>query len=509
MRKNTAIKNGAWASISYALIFVLALISRQAFLSHFDNALLGYSGVIANVFSLISVAELGVGTVISYGLYQQLQKKDEEEIAILMMIYKWIYRVIGIVVLAAGIICFFFLPLIITDANTNWQDVHWIYAIELINAVLIYFMTFRRLLFTADQKEYKCVQIESAIQIIAYVIRIVLAFCTQMYILYLAMGLIANVIANALICVMADRFYPFAKYRKISYKDIQKRGILKEVGSYGLQKISIAVYGGIDNIAAMRFLGPYSVVLMMNYETIESGASSFINKLLSGFQPSIGDYVYDESQEQKAAVFHGLNLLSFMIAAFVAVSYCTLFQPFISMWLGGQYLLPYAYVIFFSINQYIGWNHRMLGYFRSAIGKFNEDQWYMAASAVLNVVLSIVWIQLYGLPGVIAATCIGHLIQWTGRSHVVFTNIFHAEEEKKYWLKQFGLAVLAAAEVLLSIGVCRMLPEGILSFILRVLVCLILPNCINILVLWRMKDFSFVKETMKEMLAAKRRQRQK
>lgn len=485
-----------WSAASYIVIFLLGLVAREAFLTHFDNAVLGYSGVISNLFSLISVAEMGVGTVISYGLYREIQKKNKDEIAILMMIYKWIYRIIGVAVLIAGIVCYFLLPLMIVGENTNWADVRWVYAIELANAVLIYFLSFRRLLFVAAQQEYRCVRIEAAVQVIAYLVRIALAYLTSLYILYLAISLFANIVANCIICVLCNRCYPYAKYHKITVSDIKKRGLFKDMGSYALQKFSIAVYGGIDNILAMRFLGPLAVVMMTNYTTIEVGISSFFNKLLAGFQPSIGDFVYDSDGGKKASVFNGLNLLSFMIATFVAIGYGVLFQPFMSLWLGDKYLLPFAYVAWFSLNQYIGWNHRMLGYFRSAVGKFNQDQLYMVASAVSNVALSIVLIKLWGVAGLLAATCVGHLFQWAGRSHVVFKNFFDRRAAVIYWVKQAALFLLAASEMLLCIWICRFFPAGIGGIVLRAAVCLVLPNLINLLIFWNLADFSYVRSTL-------------
>ncbi len=505
MRKESTIRNGVWATLSYAIIFILALVSRQAFLRNFDDALLGYYGVISNIFSLLSVAELGVGTVISYGLYPQLQKKDQAEIATLLMIYKWIYRIIGLLIFIGGVICYFCLPLIIVDANANWTDIHLIYAIELINAVAIYFMSFRRLLFVADQQEYRCIKIESVVQILAYIVRIYLAYCTNMYILYLGMGLITNIIANSLICLIANRHYPYARYKKITLADIRKRGIFRDMTSYGVQRLSIAVWGGLDNIIAMRFIGAQSVVMMTNYTSVESGVTSFVNKMLGGFQPSIGDYVSDQSRPDKTTVFDGLNLVSFMIAAFVAVSYSALFQPFIQLWYGQQYLLPFSYVICFAINQYIGWNHRMLGYFRSAVGRFKQDQNYMVISAVSNLLLSLILVVKFGITGILAATCVGHMFQWLGRSRVVYTNILEPSRQKDYWLKQAVLALLAVLETMLTIWICGFLPAGIIGLVARGAVCVVLPNAINLAVLWKRPEFFYVRTTINNAVNSRKK----
>ncbi len=500
MRTKSTIKNGVWASASYIIIFVLGLLARKAFLSNFDDSILGYSGVISNIFSLISLAELGVGTVISYGLYKEVEKKDENQIAKLMMIYKWLYRVIGAMVLVAGIVCFFFLPMIIVEPDTNWTYVYVVYAIELANAVMIYFLSFRRLLFVACQKEYLCIRVETSTQIAAYIVRIVTAYFTDLYIVYLSSIMVANVIANIIISTMCNRLYPYARHTRITLADMREQNVLHDIKAYAIQKLSIVIYGGIDNIIAMRILGVSSVVMLTNYATVEGGASGFFNKLLSGFQPGIGSLIYDEKQNNREKVFNSLNLLSFVIAAFVGVCYIVLLQPFISLWVGEKYLLPFSYVIWFSINQYIGWNHRMLSYFRSAIGKFEEDQKYMISSAAINVVLSILFVRVWGVSGLLAATVIAHMLQWIGRCKVVFSNIIGRQLMKKYWFQQVGLSILAAGEVWLAVFCTSFIGDGLIGFAAKILICILLPNLINLVAVWRMPDFDYGRELIKDLL---------
>jgi O-antigen/teichoic acid export membrane protein len=500
MRTKSTIKNGVWASASYVIIFILGLLARRAFLRNFDNAILGYSGVISNVFSLISLAELGVGTVISYGLYKEVEKRNKDEIAKLMMIYKWLYRVIGIMVLLVGIVCFFFLPMIIVEPDTNWTYVYVVYAIELTNAVMLYFLSFRRLLFVACQQEYLCIRIETSTQIAAYLVRIIAAYFTDLYIVYLSATMIASAVANIIISVMCNRLYPYARYRRISIKDMRELNVLHDIKAYAIQKLSLVIYGGIDNIIAMRLLGVSSVVMLTNYSTVEGGASGFFNKLLSGFQPGIGSLIYDENHNNRGQVFNSLNLLSFMLATFAAICYIILFQPFITLCFGEKYLLPFSYVVWFSINQYIGWNHRMLSYFRSAIGRFEEDQKYMISSAAVNVVLSILFVRVWGVAGLLAATALAHILQWIGRGKVVFSNIIGREHMRRYWLQQGWLSILAAFEVYLTILCVKPIGDSIIGFIFKAMVCVLLPNLINIIVIWRMNDFDYGRGLTKELL---------
>ena len=87
--------------------------------------------------------------------------------------------------------------------------------------------------------------------------------------------------------------------------------------------------------------------------------------------------------------------------------------------MGSDRLLPLGFVIVFSLNEYVGWNHRMLGSYRAVLGHFEQDQWFMVASAATNLILSFALFPAFGITGIVAATVVAHCIMWVGRGIVV------------------------------------------------------------------------------------------
>ena len=106
MRTQRTILNLAYSLGSSLLLLLLALVSRALFVSNFDISIPGTSTTIEQLFSVFSIAELGVGSVISYRLYEQLAARDIDKISKYMSLYKWTYRLIGIVIaaLAGGVL---------------------------------------------------------------------------------------------------------------------------------------------------------------------------------------------------------------------------------------------------------------------------------------------------------------------------------------------------------------------------------------------------------------------
>lgn len=90
-----------------------------------------------------------------------------------------------------------------------------------------------------------------------------------------------------------------------------------------------------------------------------------------------------------------------------------------TLWMGADRLLPLAFLLLFCLNEYVGWNHRMLGSYRAVLGHFEQDQWFMVASAAVNLLLSFALFVPFGIAGATFATVVAHCIMWFGRVRVV------------------------------------------------------------------------------------------
>ena len=133
----------AYALGSSLLLLLLGLVTRRLLVDNFGPQITTASQVVSQLFNFFSIAEFGVGSVISYRLYEQIAAKNEEKISKYMSMYKWAYRAVGSVIallalcglrLAEGFtgqgfskqmddICWYFLPF----QNEDGQMLVWAY----------------------------------------------------------------------------------------------------------------------------------------------------------------------------------------------------------------------------------------------------------------------------------------------------------------------------------------------------------------------------------------------
>ena len=99
----------------YLLNTIMGFVCRMVFTRCLSADYLGINGLFSNILTMLSLAELGIGSAIVYALYKPLAENDEDKICALVQFYRKAYMVIGIVVAVIGMAMFPFLNFIIQN----------------------------------------------------------------------------------------------------------------------------------------------------------------------------------------------------------------------------------------------------------------------------------------------------------------------------------------------------------------------------------------------------------
>ena len=110
MRTYNSLKNIWVAMIGQILSIIINFISRSIFIKILGGEYLGINGLFTNILSILSLAEMGIGTAIIYKLYKPLAEGDEYRTSALMNFYSKAYHRIGILILILGMLLLPFLP---------------------------------------------------------------------------------------------------------------------------------------------------------------------------------------------------------------------------------------------------------------------------------------------------------------------------------------------------------------------------------------------------------------
>ena len=85
------------------ITLILSFVSRTVFLQVLSVDYLGINGLFTDILQMLSLADLGFNTAMTYSFYKPLAEGNKAKIASLVKFYKQVYRVIAISVASIGL----------------------------------------------------------------------------------------------------------------------------------------------------------------------------------------------------------------------------------------------------------------------------------------------------------------------------------------------------------------------------------------------------------------------
>lgn len=470
---------------------LISFINRIIFVHCLSQAYLGINGLFTNVLSMLSLAELGISSAISYALYEPLAKKDNSKVSSLMHMYAKAYRIIGVIVGVVGIIFIPFLKYIISDPGNIHENITLIYSLFLFNTVISYFYSYKSTLITADQKNYIISIISYCITFGQTIIQIIVLVFFKNFILYLIIQSIGTFLTNYFISWKANRMYPLLKEKNppsLSAKD--KHDLFKNIKALMITKISGVLVNSTDNIiiSATKGLGLVSTGIASNYTLLINILNSILNQIFTGITASIGNLNASEDIQTKKHFFNVVNLLNYLLFSWCTVSFIFLSTDLVGLVFGNQYVLTIPIVIIIAINFYTVGMQSAVWTYKSTLGLFDYGKYLVLVTGIINIILSIILGQKIGLFGIFLATFISRLCTniWYDPYAVLKhgLNMSFIEYVKKY----FSFIVI----ILLQISLMEFIFLYNDSFIFKFICCIFIPNLINIFIFRNTDEFQYL-----------------
>lgn len=502
MRTKQSIRNVMVGIISQALIVIIGFVSRKILIVTLGYELAGINNLLTPVISMLGLTELGIGTAIICNLYKPLADGDEHKITALVQFYAKAYRWIGFIVLGLGLAVTPFLNVLLKDPmDPTYLAI--IFLLFLSDTVMSYFFAHKRSLIFADQRNDIVMTVSTVSTITASLVQIVILLLTQNYILYLSFKVIIRVIENFILARIADKRYPYIKHAPRMPLDSETKGrIVSNTKALSLHYVGNYLITGTDNIIISKFLGLVINAFYGNYFLILTTLRTLISQFSTGIMASFGNMLAEENSEKSHDVFKKAFFLNFVIYNFSSVALLCLLNPFITLWIGSESLLSMPVVMILSLNFYITGISEVLGSLRTSAGIFQPDKYLHIALSVLNLVVSVGLVQVIGIFGIFLGTLICLLIkEVTVLPRIVYRRILNVPvcEYYKRVVPYFLTTLLSAA---LSASVCLYaIPiGGIIGFLLKCIVCLLIPNGLILLLYRRTKEFIYAGDLMKQAL---------
>ena len=433
-RVHRSIMNIKVGMVFYTFTLILAFFSRKIFLDCLGAEFIGLTGMLMNIMSYLSVAELGIGTSIVYFLYKPLQEDDHKKINEVMSMLAFLYRCIGCVILAIGIIVSLFFPWWFDNLSTGLPLVYFAFYSFLLSSAAGYIFNYKQLLVSANQKQYLVSSYFQTIGILQSVTQILLAWYYRNLWLWVVVGLVFTVIGIIVFNIRIRQIYPWLQIDlEEGRKNLKKYpDVLKKTRQIFVQKAKDTILYHSDEIMVGMFVSVIKVAFYGNYTMIVNKFNFFVNILSEGLSAGVGNLLAEGNEYNIMKVFWELTAVRFLILGIVIFTLLLFLQPFIGCWLGHQYQLSNVIVYLLIFNLFIRYQTAAVYIYLGSAGMFS-DVWVNWIELILNLSITLLLAPTYGISGILLGKIISFgLISSFWKPYFLFSKTFH-RSVWEYW----------------------------------------------------------------------------
>lgn len=386
----------------YFLSLFLAFFSRKIFLECLGDEFIGLTGTLTNILGYLNLAEFGIGSCISFFLYKPLQTNNRDDIQEILSIFGYLYRWIGTIILAGGVIISLFFPLIFANADLGLGIIYFAFYSFLGSSLIGYFINYRQILLTADQKNYLVAIYFQSSGIVKTALQIFLAYTYKNLYVWVAIEFLFGLIGCIILNWKINKEYPWLKTKKNQGRTLLKKypGILTNTKQIFIHQIKDFILNKSDELFVFIFVSLKMVAYYGNYIMIISKISLLFKSALDAVNAGIGNLVAEGDKKHMLAIFWELMTIRHFIAGILCFSIYFFIEPFICLWLGKEYILDHNILVLLAIYIYISNSRGVVDAFNHAHGLY-ADVWSAWAELILNVSITIAAGIYYGILGIL------------------------------------------------------------------------------------------------------------
>ncbi len=490
--------------VNKVITLLIPFIVRTIFIRVIGIEYAGLNSLFTSILQVLNLAELGFSSAVVYSMYKPIADRDDETICALLNFYRRIYKIVGIVVLVIGILVLPFIEHFINGNPPEDINLYVVYLVFLFNTSISYLLYgYKTSLLNAYQRTDVINNISSITTLGLNVVHIIVLLLVPDYYLYIVFLPVFTIINNLIVSHTVDKMYP--QYScKGNISDDLRKDIWKKIAGLAIQKVCAMSRDMFSSIFISAFLSLAIVGIYNNYFMIMNALTGLMLIVVNSINGAIGNTVATLSIDENYKILQKFNCMFMWISTIVAVCLFALFQPFMQLWMGKDYMFEISTVILLTLYFYILRMGDIRSIWVNAVGLFWEIRWRAILEAALNLVLGFIFIKLWGVNGLLIGTLTSlFFINFIYSSSITFKYYFGYDRLPSYYLTQF----LHLLIMIFSCGIvyfsCKMVEESYiisnlwLIMIERIVISFIISNLFLYIFLHKTQDFRLAVEWIK------------
>lgn len=442
------------AVFNAVILSVFNLIYSRLIIQNYGSSVNGLISTLIQFVSLFTILEGGFSVAAVVASFEPIAQKDFKKVNnILFTITKYFFRIAGIftlVSLVAGIIYIQFLDPVLSLTKT--------YSLLIITVltttVSFGFVSKYSIVISGDNRGY----IKSIMAIfsktVTWIASVILILTDKSIILVYSLTLL-NVIINAVLL----RAYERKCYSYATYKGIYQPSLIKGTKDVFFQKIASTIFTSTDLMLISAGISLASASVYNIYNQIFHAVFNLLVSVVEAPFNSFGQ-IYGNGENDKVDNLFGIfakitTLMSTILLSVVGMTIISFLTVYTQGIKDTNYIVP-SLVLLFYTQYYCQLNNRPYGLILNVAGLFRMQNLQCGLAAVVNLLLSVIAMQFWGINGVIFGSIVGTTI-------ILFMNIY---QSFKYVVKSGALSDVIWLVLNYLIGLALIIAPSIRTYTL-------------------------------------------
>ncbi len=479
MDKRKSILN-VGVSVGFKLVTIVMVIAVKRFLIRYcGNEVNGLNALYLSIIGFLAIAELGVGSAITFCMYKPIVEGDSDKVSALYRLFERLYLIIGCVILACGLMFAPFISCFAKDYARIDVNLYSTFVLMLISVVITYLFGAKTALINAYKNNYISTAVTSGGLLLQYVLQIAVLVATSSFTWYLICRIVSALLQWAAVEMITRKKYFHILSNKQSVDKSTRAELVKNIKAMFMHKVGYLLVSTVDSIIISMFVGVVALGEYSNYSTIQASLSGVLTLVFTSLTSVIGHLFVEKNKETAKKYCEAFHLLNFLLGVVFFLGYYSIIDNLIAILFSADLIAARSVSFVITLNGFVLFMRQSTLMFRDATGTFYNDRYKPLIEGIVNIVLSVLFVKWIGVTGVIVATIITNLlICHVIEPFVLYKNAF-SSSPIKYYFQNYGMIAFFCGSMFLLEHCMReldsqwaeLLANGLISVGISVLVC--------------------------------------
>lgn len=409
--------NLVFGMLNQIVLLIVGLLVPKLFIENLGSEVNGLVSTINQMFGYINLLEAGIGAASLQALYMPISKTDRIGINRILSATNISYRKTAIYYFLLIIVLMCVYPLIVTTDINNVVIISLIFLMGMTGVINFLFQGKYRVLLQAEGKSYVLLNIDTIIAVFVNLLKVYLIIKGYNIILVQSTQLILNLIQLVFIEMYIRKHYSW-----IDFSENPNYQAISQSRAVFVHQVTTLIYNNTDLLILMMYTSLKQVSVFAVYNSLTTMVLNIIFQVSNSVTFLLGKFI--SIDRKKLLILFNAYEVFYLAFSFAVMSILSIIMlDFMSIYTANitdadymDSLLAFLFLIKILIQAARTPYRQVI----EVAGHFKKTQNRAIFEAILNLVLSLIFVNFWGVYGILLGTVISLI--YRAVDMVIYTN---------------------------------------------------------------------------------------